>query len=616
MLNNGIVFSLLMLLCINSVGKTRVIEKPLFEVRSIDHVEVKRVVLTAGETIFYLETDAGRKFSGIDSAIYLGADGKRYALREVRGAKLPRYASGSVEMDAGSSEFALVFPPLASSVERADLILSRKTKVQSCIWGISLKEERLPKRSEVPAVLKRQRLNPKGEWRDAEYRLGRTRLDIYFLGYRPEWGDAGSVSWGGLAPRVEDFVIPADGHVTLEFDQYLTAFMQLDFGGKKLGVVVDPGEQATLYVDVQVMNLRSSRYFRDVLEYPSGYFSGRRMDLNRYLLTRGDGGEEIAWNKDFGIDPERYVDLCVENYRKKIRAIDAATGLSEELRHYSRLEAQVLCWKRIYGMVTFFSNAYALRLGDERAPVVKAEYFTRLEGVDWTSDDLMFLDGGGVFDAVFRYFPGDEEVKSVFGAGYLSDLAKARFCNGRFAYKLPLREEELRVMRSATPRTAALFEMIYEEGGKAWKAHLARPGYRVCDAPVVSGEGLFDALMKPYRGKVVLIDFWGTSCRPCVKAMKLMKPLKKELKGEPVAYVYITGTSAAPLEVWQQMIPDIGGDHYRLERKLYQGLVKQFDIQGVPFYLVVDREGNIVYRGTGFMGCEKMRKLILELLNK
>ena len=95
-----------------------------------------------------------------------------------------------------------------------------------------------------------------------------------------------------------------------------------------------------------------------------------------------------------------------------------------------------------------------------------------------------------------------------------------------------------------------------------------------------------------------------------------MKPLKKELASEPISYVYITSESAAPLETWQQMIPDIGGDHYRLSRKQNKYLNKQFQISGVPYYVLVDQAGEVVFRSTGFMGVDKLRKLFKQELTK
>ena len=39
---------------------------------------------------------------------------------------------------------------------------------------------------------------------------------------------------------------------------------------------------------------------------------------------------------------------------------------------------------------------------------------------------------------------------------------------------------------------------------------------------------LFDAIIAPYRGKVVLVDFWNTWCGPCRMALKAIEPAKED----------------------------------------------------------------------------------------
>ena len=45
----------------------------------------------------------------------------------------------------------------------------------------------------------------------------------------------------------------------------------------------------------------------------------------------------------------------------------------------------------------------------------------------------------------------------------------------------------------------------------------------------VSGSDILPAIISQHRGKAILIDFWATWCTPCMKSMKAILPLKKEL---------------------------------------------------------------------------------------
>lgn len=68
-----------------------------------------------------------------------------------------------------------------------------------------------------------------------------------------------------------------------------------------------------------------------------------------------------------------------------------------------------------------------------------------------------------------------------------------------------------------------------------------------------------------------------------------------------------------PLKTWENMIPDIHGEHFRLTDAQWKYLSDAFKIEGVPTYLIVDREGNTTFRQTGFPGVEKMKEELLKV---
>ena len=112
--------------------------------------------------------------------------------------------------------------------------------------------------------------------------------------------------------------------------------------------------------------------------------------------------------------------------------------------------------------------------------------------------------------------------------------------------------------------------------------------------------------------EIVFVDFWATWCGPCRMANKTMAPMKEELKDKDILYLYITGETS-PLKTWENMIPDIHGEHFRLPDAQWKYLSDVFKIEGVPTYLIVDREGNTTFRQTGFPGVEKMKEELLKV---
>jgi thiol-disulfide isomerase/thioredoxin len=128
----------------------------------------------------------------------------------------------------------------------------------------------------------------------------------------------------------------------------------------------------------------------------------------------------------------------------------------------------------------------------------------------------------------------------------------------------------------------------------------------------LSGEDVFKALVADYKGKPVLVDFWATWCGPCRAAMKTILPVKEEL-ADKVAFIYITGPSS-PKAKWENMIPNIHGDHYYVTDTQWSALLDQFESNGIPTYVVVDKKGKVVNKYVGFPGVEVMKEALEGIL--
>lgn len=138
------------------------------------------------------------------------------------------------------------------------------------------------------------------------------------------------------------------------------------------------------------------------------------------------------------------------------------------------------------------------------------------------------------------------------------------------------------------------------------------------DAPLdsLSGEDLFAALVAPYRGKIVLVDFWETWCSPCRIAMQQMVPLKRELAGKDIVYLYLATDGSSNKETWSNLIEAVPGYHILLSLRQGRSLSSLLGISGVPTFIIVDRQGNRVKKLTGYPGVETMRRYLLDALDR
>ena len=113
---------------------------------------------------------------------------------------------------------------------------------------------------------------------------------------------------------------------------------------------------------------------------------------------------------------------------------------------------------------------------------------------------------------------------------------------------------------------------------------------------ISDGEALLAELIKPYRGKFVYLDIWGSWCGPCKAALKESHVLKDALKEHDIVYLYLANETSD--EEWKNIIKayNLTGDnivHYNLPAKQQRAIEEFLQVDGFPYYKIFDKDGKL-----------------------
>lgn len=223
-----------------------------------------------------------------------------------------------------------------------------------------------------------------------------------------------------------------------------------------------------------------------------------------------------------------------------------------------------------------------------------------------------------LFDIIRRIGIDDKILKSLSNhtaTGYLIQNLKAQVIGVSMRDLNPLNDKQKAELATMPAAYNEMALAMNNDLLKQIEINKKKTGFTVNETGEVSNEDLFPSIISKFRGHTLLVDFWATWCGPCRSANKQILPMKKELKDKDIIYLYITGETS-PLGTWRNMIPDIHGEHFRVTDEQWSYLREKFSIRGVPTYFVIDKEGKITYKQTGFPGVDTMKEQLMKALEK
>ena len=110
------------------------------------------------------------------------------------------------------------------------------------------------------------------------------------------------------------------------------------------------------------------------------------------------------------------------------------------------------------------------------------------------------------------------------------------------------------------------------------------------------GKKIFQKIIEPYKGKIILVDIWGTWCGPCKAQLSHSQEEYERLKDFDIVYLYLANSS--PEEAWKNVIKEnnvMGKNvvHYNLPAEQQKAVEEYFKVKAFPTNIVIDRDGTL-----------------------
>lgn len=132
--------------------------------------------------------------------------------------------------------------------------------------------------------------------------------------------------------------------------------------------------------------------------------------------------------------------------------------------------------------------------------------------------------------------------------------------------------------------------------------------------PTGKATDIFNKILESHKGKYVFVDFWATTCGPCVSGIKRMKPNREKYKDNAdVEFVFITDVRSSPMNDYQKLVDEQQMTNtYRIPTDDFNYLRQLFNFNGIPRYVVIGKNGKVIDDNYNMYGFESNIQQLLK----
>lgn len=134
---------------------------------------------------------------------------------------------------------------------------------------------------------------------------------------------------------------------------------------------------------------------------------------------------------------------------------------------------------------------------------------------------------------------------------------------------------------------------------------------------ITEGEQILRKIIEPWKGKIILIDVWGTWCGPCKEALKHSQELYERMKAYDMFFLYMANNSN---EIsWKNVINEynVTGEnvgHVNLPADQQSAVEDFLKVNFYPSYFLIDREGHLLEVNADPRNLDQFEELVKQVV--
>jgi len=626
-----LLFVLILSGCVNNRGT---VERPAVIARNTTSYEIDRIVLSDTATVLYFKTvfPEGMRVKIDSKSVLIDDQGIRYPIQSTEGIVM----EGDFQPVSGETKFSMTFPPISSKTAYVDFSEGDYDGAWK-LFGIQLTNK--PLKTTLPGGFKEATIDKNAVLPPVEFKTGKARLEGQILNYRAGMPVEVSVivDYPFEYPHVPiTLLVDEKGNFSGDIDAYFAHPAGVRWLNCNAQCFIAPGETTSLVLNPAEATRTQSPLLSDKPSlgepiYYGGYLASISKELanekSNFSLQRFNDYESYqSFLKTIGNKtPEELKAFFLDDYNSKKAVLDTL-NFSPAGKQILQTNLDLYCVNDIFRIPSWIDQSYVYNNQlQSNKDAMKKYYDTRKINIpddfynvikDFSSlNNPQMVYSDRIAECVNQW--QTEQLQPVLSKalgtdqGVIFDLMKVMSLNDEINNKV--------IDESQIEQIPAVYQPFIQNKNNDLKqlieANKKKTGFNINDIEKVADKDIFPSIISKFRGKPILIDVWATWCAPCRAANKEMIPIKKELEGKDIVYVFLAGENS-PMKTWMNMIPDLHGEHFRLTAKQWEYFGKTFKIEGVPTYFFIDRDGNIKEKVTGYSSVQPMKEKLLQLVNE